>query len=139
MMSKRTAEVPGPGDSGVHNGGGLHRRGGLDRHNREVLSARHRPDRADAVGDGDRAGDPTPGREIGGYTRDCAAELGSRCESDTVLATVIRELDTMLPLGLPAWEGGMRALDLGVRRPSASSRSADPREMEGAVHERVHL
>jgi hypothetical protein len=68
---------------------------------------------------------------IGGYTRRGVAEPGSRCESDTVLATVTRELESHVATGLMAWEGGLRALDLEVRRPSASSRRADPRAMEG--------
>jgi hypothetical protein len=68
---------------------------------------------------------------IGGYTRDADAEPGSRCKSDTVLATVTRELEPHVATGPTAWEGGVRALDLGVRRPPASSCSADPREREG--------
>ena len=74
---------------------------------------------------------PLHGFVTGGYTRDAGAEPGSRCKSDTVLATVTRELGPTSPPGPPAWEGGMRALDLGVRRPPASSCSADPREREG--------
>jgi len=74
---------------------------------------------------------PLHGFVIGGYTRDGDAELGSRCKSDTVLTTVTRELEPHVALGPPAWEGGVRALDLGVRRPPASTCSADPREMEG--------
>ena len=35
---------------------------------------------------------PVHGFVIGGYTRDGDAEPGSRCKSDTVLATVTREL-----------------------------------------------
>src|SRR5207248_3821780 len=68
---------------------------------------------------------------IGGYTRDADAEPGSRCKSDTVLATVTRELEPHVATGPTAWEGGVRALDLRVRRPPASSCSADPREREG--------
>jgi hypothetical protein len=68
---------------------------------------------------------------IGGYTRDGDAELGSRCKSDTVLATVTRELAPHIATGPSAWEGGIRAFDLGVRRPPASSCSVDPREREG--------
>jgi hypothetical protein len=36
---------------------------------------------------------PLHGFVIGGYTRDGDAEPGSRCKSDTVLATVTRELE----------------------------------------------
>lgn len=64
---------------------------------------------------------PLYGFVIGGYTRDADAEPGSRCKSDTVLATVTTELDPHGATGPPAREGGMRALDLGVRRPPASS------------------
>jgi hypothetical protein len=74
---------------------------------------------------------PLYGFVIGGYTRNADAEPGSRCKSDTVLATVTRELEPHVATGPTAWEGGVRALDLGVRRPPASSCSADPREREG--------
>src|SRR5947209_19318253 len=47
--------------------------------------------------------------------------------------TVTGELEPHVATGPTAWEGGVRALDLGVRRPPASSRSADPREGEGPV------
>jgi hypothetical protein len=74
---------------------------------------------------------PLYGFVIGGYTRNADAEPGSRCKSDTVLATVTRELEPHVATGPTAWGGGVRALDLGVRRPPASSCSADPREREG--------
>jgi len=74
---------------------------------------------------------PLHGFVIGGYTRDGDAEPGSRCKSDTVLATVTRELEPHVATGPTGWEGGVRAFDLGVRRSPASSCSADPREMEG--------
>jgi len=46
---------------------------------------------------------PLHGFVIGGYTRDGDAESGSRCKSDTVLATVTRELEFHVatgPIGL---------------------------------------
>ena len=82
---------------------------------------------------------PLHGVGIGGYTRDGDAGPGSRGEPDMILATVTRELEPTLPLGTLAWVGGLRALDLGVRRPPASLCSGDPRAMEGAVDDRVHL
>jgi hypothetical protein len=42
---------------------------------------------------------PLHGFVIGGYTRDGDAEPGSRCESDTVLATVTRELGPHVATG----------------------------------------
>jgi hypothetical protein len=36
---------------------------------------------------------------IGGYTRDADAEPGSRCKSDTVLATVTREFEPDVATG----------------------------------------
>ncbi len=42
---------------------------------------------------------PLRGAVVGGYTRGGDAEPGSRCESDTVLATVTRELEPTSPLG----------------------------------------
>jgi hypothetical protein len=68
---------------------------------------------------------------VGGYTRGGDAEPGSRCKSDTVLATVTRELNPTSPLGNRPGKARVRALDLGVRRLPASSCSADPRAMEG--------
>jgi hypothetical protein len=68
---------------------------------------------------------------IGGDTGDGDAEPGSRCKSDTVLATVTRELEPPVATGSTGREGRVRALDLGVRRPPASLCSAEPREMEG--------
>jgi hypothetical protein len=64
---------------------------------------------------------PLHGFVIGGYTRDGDAEPGSGCKSDTVLATVTRELEPHVATGPTGWEGGVRALDLGVRRSPASS------------------
>jgi hypothetical protein len=43
---------------------------------------------------------PLHGFVIGGYTRDGDAEPGSRCKSDTVLATVTRELGPHVATGL---------------------------------------
>jgi hypothetical protein len=46
---------------------------------------------------------PLHGFVTGGYTRDGDAEPGSRCKSDTVLATVTRELEPHVatgPIGL---------------------------------------
>jgi hypothetical protein len=59
------------------------------------------------------------GLVIGGYTRVGDAEPGSRCKSDTVLATVTRELNPTMPLGPTGLGRRARALDLGVRTPSA--------------------
>jgi hypothetical protein len=42
---------------------------------------------------------PLHGFVIGGYTRDGDAEPGSRCKSDTVLATVTRELEPHVATG----------------------------------------
>ena len=42
---------------------------------------------------------PLPGLVIGGYTRDGDAEPGIRCKSDTVLATVTRELEPHVATG----------------------------------------
>jgi arsenate reductase len=42
---------------------------------------------------------PLHGVVIGGYTRDGDAEAGSRCESDTVLATVTREFEPHVATG----------------------------------------
>ena len=42
---------------------------------------------------------PVHGFVIGGYTRDGDAEPGSRCKSDTVLATVTRELEPHIATG----------------------------------------
>jgi hypothetical protein len=42
---------------------------------------------------------PLHGFVIGGYTRDGDAEPGSRCKSDTVLATVTRELEPHIATG----------------------------------------
>jgi hypothetical protein len=64
---------------------------------------------------------PLYGFVIGGYTRDGDAEPGSGCKSDTVLATVTGELEPHVATGPTGWEGGVRALDLGVRRSPASS------------------
>jgi hypothetical protein len=74
---------------------------------------------------------PLHGFVIGGYTRDGGAEPGSRCKSDTVLATVTRELEPHVATGPIGLGRRVRALHLGVRRPSASTCRADPREMEG--------
>ena len=71
---------------------------------------------------------PLHGFVIGGYTRDGDAEPGSRCKSDTVRATVTRELDPTSPPSPTGLGRRVRASDLGVRRPPASSCSADPRE-----------
>jgi hypothetical protein len=48
---------------------------------------------------------------IGGYTRDDDAEPGSRCKSDTVLATVTRELEPHVATG-----------PTGLGRPGESAR-----------------
>ncbi len=42
---------------------------------------------------------PLHGFVIGGYTRDGDAEPASRCKSDTVLATVTRELEPHVATG----------------------------------------
>jgi hypothetical protein len=42
---------------------------------------------------------PLHGFVIGGYTRDGDAEPGSRCKSDTALATVTRELEPHVATG----------------------------------------
>ncbi len=44
-------------------------------------------------------GVPLHGFMIGGYTRDGDAEPGTRCKSDTVLATVTRELEPHVATG----------------------------------------
>ena len=49
---------------------------------------------------------PLHGRVIGGYTRDEDAEPESRCDPDTVLATVTTEPEAQSPPGPPAWEAG---------------------------------
>src|SRR3954452_6808753 len=56
----------------------------------------------------------------GSYTHRSDAEPGSRCKSDTVLATVTRELAPNSPLDRTVREGRGAAPDLGVRRPPAS-------------------
>jgi hypothetical protein len=51
-------------------------------------------------------------RVIGGYTREGGAESGSRCKSDTVLATVTRELEPHVatgPTGLGRRGGSARS------------------------------
>lgn len=65
-------------------------------------------------------GAPLRRAAIDGYTRRGNAEPGSRCESDTVLATVTRELNPNDATGPTGLGRRLRALDLGVRRPSAS-------------------
>jgi len=54
---------------------------------------------------------PLHGFVIGGYTRDGDAESGSRCKSDTVLATVTRELEPHVATGPtgPGKAGGERS------------------------------
>jgi hypothetical protein len=49
---------------------------------------------------------PLYGFVIGGYTRDGDAGPGSRCKSDTVLATVTRELEPHVAAGPTSPVGG---------------------------------
>jgi hypothetical protein len=76
-------------------------------------------------------GDPLRGFVTDGYTRGGDAEPGSRCKSDTVLATVTGELEPHVATGPSGLGRRVTALDLGVRRSPASSCNAGPREMEG--------
>jgi hypothetical protein len=62
---------------------------------------------------------PLHGFVIGGYTRDDDAEPGSRCKSDTVLATVTRELEPHVATG-PTGLGRRSRTAVDVR-PSALS------------------
>jgi hypothetical protein len=67
---------------------------------------------------------PLHGFVIGGYTRDGDSEPGSRCKSDTVLATVTRELEPHIATGHTG---------LGRR-----VRATRPLHQQGATYDRVH-
>jgi len=83
---------------------------------------------------------PLYGLRDRGYTRDSDAEPGSRCKSDTVLATVTRELEPDVATGPTGWEGGGESARPGSQEIAlASSCSADPTRDGGPVPDRSCL